>query len=45
MRIFRFMSVEEFKQYLDGGLIEGRFDGWTACFLEKIYLLGNLSLL
>ena len=35
MRIYRFMSIEEFKKYLNGQSIEGRFDGWTACFLEE----------
>ena len=35
MRIFRFMSKEEFENYLQGELIEGKFAKGKACFLEE----------
>ena len=35
MRIFRFMSIEEFQNYLKGQKIEGKFVKGKACFLEK----------
>ena len=35
MRIFRFMSIEEFKNYLNGEDIKGRFVKGKACFLEE----------
>lgn len=34
MRIFRFMSIDEFKNYLKGEVIQGKFAKGKACFLE-----------
>ena len=35
MRIFRFMSKEEFQNYLNSETIEGKFVKGKACFLEE----------
>lgn len=35
MRIFRFMSINEFRNFLNGESIEGRFVKGKACFLEE----------
>ncbi len=35
MKIFRFMSVEEFRNFLNGKMIEGKFVKGKACFLEE----------
>ena len=35
MRIFRFMSIAEFRNFLNGETIEGKFVKGKACFLEE----------
>ena len=35
MKIYRFMSINEFRNFLNGETIEGKFVKGKACFVEE----------